>query len=97
MILQIRDFKQILQTLFNDGLPSFWDNDGRLLSQEQYHNLLVHSHMDHSKFEDLAKQLNGKVIIEKLTDDFEIFDQFLITQSNFPPLLYFVCGIGSVN
>ena len=55
MLLQIRDFKQILQTLFNDGLPSFWDNDGRLLSQEQYHNLLVHSRMDHSKFEDLAK------------------------------------------
>ena len=30
----------------------------------------------------------GKVIIEKLTDDFEIFDWFMITQSNLPPISY---------
>ena len=44
--------------------------------------------MDHSKFEDLTKGLTRKAIIEKLTDDFEIFDQFLITEINFPPISY---------
>ena len=88
MLLQIKDFEQIFQKLFDDGLPSFWDSDGSLLSQEQYHNLLVRRHMDHYKFEDLTKRLTVKVIIEKLTDDFEIFDQFLITQSNLPPISY---------
>ena len=74
MLLQIRDFKQVFQKLFDDDLPPLWDNDGKLLSQEQYHNMLVHSHTDHSKFEDLTKGLNGKDIIEKLADYFEIFD-----------------------
>lgn len=32
--------------------------------------------MDHIKFEDLTKRLARKTIIEKLIDDFEIFDQF---------------------
>ena len=34
--------------------------------------------MDHSKFEYLVKGLTGKVIVEKLTEDFEILDRFLI-------------------
>ena len=44
--------------------------------------------MDHYKFEDLTKRSTVKVIIEKLIDDLEIFDQFLITQSNLPPISY---------
>ena len=30
----------------------------------------------------------GKVIIKKLTNDFNIFDGFLITQINLPPISY---------
>ena len=88
MLLQIKDFERLFQKLFDDSLPSFWDNDGRLFSQEQYHNLLVHNRMDHSKLEDLTKGLTRKVIIRRLTNDFEIFDQFLITQISFPPMSY---------
>ena len=36
--------------------------------------------MDHSKFEDLVKGLTGKIIVEKLTEDFEILDRFLIVK-----------------
>ena len=43
-----------------------------MFSQEHYHNLLVQSRMDHSKFDDLEKGLTGKVIMDKLTEDFEI-------------------------
>ena len=50
--------------------------------------MLVRSRMDHSKFEDLTKGMTRKVIIEKLTNDFEIFDLLLITQSNLPPISY---------
>ena len=63
----INDFRQVFKELFEDGLPSFWDEEGRLFSQEHYHSLLVQSHMDHSKFDDLVKGMTGKVIVDKLT------------------------------
>ena len=44
--------------------------------------------MDHSKFEELTKGLTGKVIIETLTDDFEVFERFLVTQRSLPPISY---------
>ena len=44
--------------------------------------------MDHSKFEELTKGPAGKVIIETLIDDFEIFELFLITQRSIPPISY---------
>ena len=48
---QINDFKCAFKELFEDDLPSFWDDEVRLFSQEHYHNLLVQNRMDHSKFE----------------------------------------------
>jgi len=41
MISRVNDFKQDFKELFEDGLPSFWDEEGRMFSQEHYHNLLV--------------------------------------------------------
>ena len=41
MSSQINDFRGAFRELFQDGLPSFWDDEGRLFSQEQYHSLLV--------------------------------------------------------
>ena len=51
MFLVIKDFKNMFQEQFDEGLPPFWDDKGKLFSQEHYHKLLVHEHMDHSKFE----------------------------------------------
>ena len=44
--------------------------------------------MDHSKFEDLVKGLAGKIIVEKLTEDFEILEKFLIIKKGFPVVSY---------
>ena len=44
--------------------------------------------MDHSKFEDLVKGLIGKVIVEKLTEDFEILDRFLIIKKGLLDMSY---------
>ena len=41
MSSQIKDFKLAFKDLFVDGLLYFWDDEGRLFSQEQYHSLLV--------------------------------------------------------
>ena len=44
--------------------------------------------MDHSKFEDLVKGLTGKVIVEKLIEDFEILEGFLIIKKGLPTVSY---------
>ena len=88
MISQVNNSKQAFKELFEDILPSFWDEEGRMFSQEQYHSLLVQSHMDHSKFDDLEKGLTGKVIVDKLTKDFEILQKFLIIRGGLPKVSY---------
>ena len=88
MATQVDNLKQHFNELFEDGLPSFWDAEGRLFSQEHYHNLLVQSRMDHSKFDDLEKGLTGKAIVDKLTEDFEIFQKFLLIRRRLPKVSY---------
>ena len=88
MSSQIKDFGTAFKDLFDDGLPYFWDDEGRLFSQEQYHSLFVQNRMDHSKFEHLVKGLTRKVIVEKLTEDFEILDKFLIIKKGLPVVSY---------
>ena len=88
MSSQIKAFRLTFKDLFDDGLPYFWDDEGQLFSQEQYHILLIHNRMDHSKFEDLVKGLTGKVIVEKLTEDFEILDKFLIIKKGLLAVSY---------
>ena len=44
--------------------------------------------MDHSKFDDLVKGLTRKVIVDKLTEDFEILQKFLIIRLGLPTVSY---------
>ena len=88
MTSHINDFRHAFKELFEDGLPSFWDEEGRLFSQEHYHILLIQSRMDHSKFNDLVKGLTGKFIVDKLTEDFEILQKFMIVRGGMPTMSY---------
>ena len=88
MLSQVNNFKQVFKELFEDGLPSFWDEEGWMFSQEHYHSLLVQSRIDHSKFDDLEKGLTGKAIVDKLIEDFEILQKFLIIRRGLPKVSY---------
>ena len=88
LLLQVNNFKQDFKELFEDGLPSFWDEEGQMFSQKNYHNLLVQCRMDHSKFNDLEKILTGKTIVDMLTEDFEILQKFAIIRSRLPKKSY---------
>ena len=70
------------------GFNRILDEEGRLIYQEHYHSLLVQSCMDHSKFDDFVKGLTGKVIVDKLTKDFEILQKFLIVRGGMPTMSY---------
>ena len=88
IVLQVNNFKQVFKELFEDGLPSFWDEEGRMFSQEHYHSLLVQIRMDHSKFDDLEKGLTGKTIVDKLTENYEILQKFLLVRKGLPKVSY---------
>ena len=44
--------------------------------------------MDHSKFDYLEKGLIGKVIVDKLTEDFQRLQKFLIIRGGLPNVSY---------
>ena len=44
--------------------------------------------MDHSKFDELVKGLIGKITVDKLIDDFEILQKFLIVRGGLPTVSY---------
>ena len=84
----VKYFKDLLTQLFQKGLPSFGDDNGRLIPHEKYHVLLTQAQMDHSKFDGLKKEPDANVVIEKITDDFEILSQFRALKAELPPIYY---------
>ncbi len=59
-----------------EGLPSFQDKYGKLITQEYYKFLITQMVMNHSNFEDIQKNLKGEVIVNKLLDDYELVNKF---------------------
>ena len=50
MLHQVKTFKGSFVSLFQKGLPSFWEEDGRIFFQAEYQELLVKYGLDHIKF-----------------------------------------------
>ena len=84
MLHQVTYFKGLFVELFQKGLPPFWDEDGKLISQSDYQDLLVRSMLDHKNFEDMTQSLFGKVIIDKLEADFDLVNEFRAIGAQLP-------------
>jgi hypothetical protein len=87
----VQDFKNLFEELFIKGLPSFWDGKGKFHDQEEYNALLTHSRMDHSKFETLEEGLKGATLVDKLSTNFEILNQFKTIKIGLPVMSYSTC------
>ena len=87
----VQNFNNLFEKLFQKGLPSFWDENDNLISQEKYDVFLTQARIDHSKFEDLKKRLDGNVVANKLTNDFEIRSHFKEIKVGLPPISYVSC------
>jgi hypothetical protein len=87
----IQEFKDMFEQLFIKGLPPFWDGKGKLYDQEEYNSLLSQCRMDHSKFEGLEENLKGPNLVEYLTTDFEILNQFKTVKIGLPTMTYATC------
>ena len=59
-----------------------------MISQEHYLTLLTQARIDHSKFEGLKKGLDGRSLVQRLSDDFEILIQFREIKIGLPPISY---------
>ena len=72
---EIKEVYPLFKPLIEKGLPHFWDDNNYLLKKEAYDNLLVQRKNDHSQFENLEGNLIGEVVVEKLGDTFDPFNQ----------------------
>ena len=71
-------FKDVIEKL----LPSFWNQDGDLISLEGYTLLLAWKKSDDSKLDDMEQKLKGKIIMETLWEYFN-------TLANLSRILWF--------
>ena len=81
---EIKLFIESFSPLCKKCLPLFWEEKGRMFSQKEYHDHLIECRLDHRKFEDMHQSLKGKVIVDKLADDFEIIFSFKTTCAHIP-------------
>ena len=88
MLQKVKYFNGLFIELCHKSFPSFWDEDGKLISQSEYQALLIKARLYHRKFKDTTQSLSGKAIIDKLDMDFEIVFSFKSIGSNIPPIYY---------
>ena len=70
---RVKMFIELFTQVFKKGLPFFWEEGGKLLSQVDYHAQLVRCKLENKKFEYMHQSLSGKTVVETLFEDFENF------------------------
>jgi hypothetical protein len=66
----IESFTNKFENLVKMGLPSTWDDKGKLLSYESYRNNLFIIRESEEKFKGMVDNLRGQTIVDLLIDDF---------------------------
>ena len=61
---------------------------GPLLSQDEYLEKLVNSNSDHSKFQDMQQALSGRVMFDKLAEEFKLLFDFRVMCAKVPNISY---------
>ena len=88
IIHRFKEVTNLFTPLVNMGIPFFWEEMGPLLSHEGYLEKLVNCRSDHSKFGDMRQALSGRVMFDKLAEEFELLFDFKLTCSKVPNISY---------
>ena len=80
---KFKEVMSLFKPLVSRGIPFFWEEKGPLLSQKEYQEHLVHCRLDNSKFGDMQQSLSGKIIFDKLANEFELLFDFKATCAEF--------------
>ena len=84
-------FKEVIKlftSLVSRGIPFFWEEQGSLLSQKEYLDKLVNCRSNHSKFEYMQQALSGRVVFDKLAEEFELLFDFKVVCAKVPNFSY---------
>lgn len=81
-------FKAKFNNMFKMSLATFWNENGQLISQEAYLELISAKRNEDSKFKEMKKPLSGHILIEKVNDDFNLLAQFEMIIESFPHFSY---------
>ena len=77
---QVKEFIQLFNPLFKRGIHFVWEEKGGILSHKEYNDILINCRQDHRQFDDMQQQsLSGKIVIEKLTENFQMLFDFKAT------------------
>ena len=86
---QLREFAELFNPLFRRGIPLFWEEKGGMWSHREYNDRLISCILDHRQFDDMQHQsLSRKIVIDKLTIDFEMSFEFKAICTKFPEFSY---------
>ena len=81
---KIKEVIDLFTPLVSRGIPFFSKEKGPLLSQKEYLDKLVNCRWDHSKFEDMQQDISGRVVFDKLVEEFELLFDFTVTCAKVP-------------
>ena len=73
---QVKLFIDMFDLLFKKGPPFFQKEKGVMLTTDGYYEKLIACRQDHANFVDMNQSLYGRVIVDKLADEFEILFTF---------------------
>ena len=82
---EVYQFNRQFIPMFDEGLPLFWDERKVMLSKEIYDGNFTHEKMNHQKFKDMYRTLNGETVVAKLGSDFDILSHLWKIQSQLCP------------
>jgi hypothetical protein len=85
---EVIKFKKQFEKLVNKGFPAFWNEQNELIPQAEYKRLLFDIRMDHRNFQQLDHMLTGKILMEKMSGEFEMLNMVISTCGNLFPVSY---------
>ena len=89
MFGRVSDFRVIFKNVFEHCLPSFWDEQGIFLSEEDYVEVFHQKKNDTSTFNHLSTVIKGQDIVNILEKDFELLSMMKEIVLSLPPITYF--------
>lgn len=81
-------FKQAFKFLFDNGLPRFWNDEGMIVSKDDYLIMLNQKKSDTLLIDNLNPVLKGSCIFYVLDKDFYLYFETRRIISNMPPPSY---------
>ena len=83
-----KQFKHMFKNLFDNGLPNFWNEEGAMITENDYLSLFKKERDDTTSIDQLDPIIRGNHIYDVLEKAFCLFHEVRRIISNLPPPSY---------